>query len=52
MYDLEKKGEKFTKNITSLVINEKDKNFSVADPRSYGIRFKNFVKSLIVTSDI
>ena len=47
-YNLMKKGEKFTKNLIGYFQNDKDTNFSVSDPINYGIRFRNFIKKIII----
>ena len=47
-FNLEKKGEKFAKELIGYIKKLKDTNFSVLDPHNYGNRFRNFTKRIIL----
>ena len=47
-YNIMKKGESLTKNILGYIKKSEDTNFSVLDPKNYGVRFRNFVKRIIL----
>ena len=47
-FNFEKRGEKFAKEVIGYIKKSKDKNFSVSDPYTYGKRFRNFTKKIIV----
>ena len=47
-YNFIKKGEIIFKKIMSNIKKQEDTNFSVLDPDGYGIRFKKFIKRIIL----
>ena len=47
-FNFEKRGEKLAKVIMTYIKNTKDKNFSVSDPYTYGKRFRNYSKKIIL----
>ena len=47
-FNIEKKGEKLAKSLVGYIKKLKDTNFSVLDPFNYGVRFRNFCKTIII----
>ena len=47
-YNFIKKGEIIIKKFIGNIKKEVDTNFSVLDPDGYGIRFKKFIKRIIL----
>ena len=46
-FNFEKKSEKLAKTFVGYIKQMKDTNFSVLDPKRYGLRFRNFAEKVI-----
>ena len=44
---MKKKSEKLAKTFVGYIKQMKDTNFSVLDPKRYGLRFRNFAEKVI-----